>query len=81
MTDETTEDIRKILRFYKEGKEKVHIKIIAGDDAKLFRNGFILDVKKNKFLMVDDVVGSCQYKFSEINPKVMLYKKEKKNEN
>jgi hypothetical protein len=40
----TQDKIYRTLEFFKESGRKVHLRIIAGADKGLFRNGFVLDV-------------------------------------
>jgi len=65
----TEDKIYRTLEFFKEGKKKVHLKIISGGDAGCFRNGFILDVSKSKkvFVIIDDVIGERPYLFEEVD--------------
>lgn len=70
MKEERTQDkIYRILEFFKESGRKAHLRIIAGADKGLFRNGFVLDVSLSKkcFVFVDDVLGERPYLFEEVD--------------
>ena len=68
MTKNYDEDYRK-LEFLKSTNKKLHIKIIAGADAGLFRNGFFIDISLSKGCLVfdDSVLGIRPYLFEEID--------------
>ncbi|MFA6074129.1 MAG: hypothetical protein WC758_08480 [Candidatus Woesearchaeota archaeon] len=72
MTNET----KSTLQFFKENKIKIHINIISGIDAGRFRNGYIIEIYEDGFLIIDDILGNKNYKFSEINNQIMRYKQE-----
>lgn len=77
MTDETKKEDKKLsLLFFKDTKKKVHIKVVTGEEAGVWRNGFILAVTEDRFLMIDDVVGSCSYALEDISEKIVPYKLE-----
>jgi len=69
-----TNEIKSTLQFFKDNNIKVHIKIISGVDVGRFRNGFIIEVYDNDFLILDDIIGNKNYKFDEINKQIMRYK-------
>ncbi len=64
------------LEFFKSINKEVHIKIIAGMDRGLFRNGFILDISKsqNCFVFVDNVLGEKPYLFEEVDENIVKRK-------
>ena len=72
----TDDKIYRTLEFFKESKKKIHIKIIAGADKGLFRNGFVLDVSLDQrcFVFVDDVMGTRPYLFEEVDENITVYK-------
>jgi hypothetical protein len=65
----TQDKIYRTLEFFKESGRKVHLRIIAGADKGLFRNGFVLDVSlaQKCFVFVDDVLGERPYLFEEVD--------------
>ena len=76
MTNNNDEDYRK-LEFLKSTNKKLHIKIIAGADKGLFRNGFIIDISLDKRCLVfdDSILGERPYLFEEINiPAITFFK-------
>jgi len=61
------------LDFYKNSKIKVHINLIAGEDAGRFRNGYIIsnDADKREFLIIDDILGNKVYSYYEIDEQIV----------
>ena len=76
----TDDKIYRTLEFFKSNGKKIHIKIIAGVDKGLFRNGFVLDVSlaQRCFIFVDDVLGERPYLFEEVDPNITGYKEREK---
>lgn len=69
MTNEKHDDDYRKLEFLKSTKKKLHIRIIAGADKGLFRNGFIIDISLDKRCLIfnDDVLGERPYLFEEVD--------------
>lgn len=69
MTNENHDDEYRKLEFLKDSNKKLHIRIIAGADKGLFRNGFIIDISLDKrcLVFVDDVLGERPYLFEEVD--------------
>jgi len=80
MTEETNDKIYRTLEFFKANGKKVHIKIIAGADNGLFRNGFVLDVSPQQrcLIFIDDVLGERPYLFEEVDVNSIVPFREKK---
>lgn len=82
-TNQNDEEYRK-LEFLKSTNKKLHIKIIAGADKGLFRNGFIIDISYDKRCLVflDDILGERPYLFEEIDiPAITFHNEKKEREN
>ncbi len=76
MTNEKYDEDYRKLEFLKSTNKKLHIKIIAGADKGLFRNGFILDISLDKgcLVFVDDVLKELPYLFEEVDiPGIKFY--------
>ena len=74
MTEENDDTIFRTLCFYKKQGQKIHIKIILGNDIGRFRNGFVINVTKTKLIFADDILGSLDYSLKEISKNIMPYK-------
>lgn len=76
MTHEEEDNFYRKLEFYKAINKKVHIRIWSGEDSGLFRNGYILDISKDKriFIFIDDVLGERPYLFEEVDPNIIPFK-------
>lgn len=72
----TDDKIYRTLEFFKTNGRKIHIKIIAGADKGLFRNGFVLDVSLDQrcFVFIDDVLGERPYLFEEVDENIIPYR-------
>lgn len=79
MTKETNDKLYRTLEFFKTNGKKIHIKIIAGAEKGLFRNGFVLDVSLDQrcFVFIDDIMGERPYLFEEVNVNSIVPFKEK----
>ncbi len=78
----TDDKIYRTLEFFKSTGKKLHIKIIAGADKGLFRNGFVLDVSLDQrcFVFIDDVLGERPYLFEEVDENIIPYKEKEVDE-
>ena len=76
MTDDISGDKKKVLEYFKVNEIKVHIKVIDGDDKGLFRNGIILATSDKHFLILDEMVGSCNYFYDEISDKIVKFRED-----
>jgi len=79
-TNDKHDDEYRRLEFLKSTGKKLHINIIAGADKGCFRNGYILDISKDKrcLIFVDDVLGERPYLFEEIDIPGITFFNEKK---
>ncbi|HUS49913.1 MAG TPA: hypothetical protein VMZ91_07090 [Candidatus Paceibacterota bacterium] len=79
MTNDKNDKIYRTLEFFKTNHKKIHIKIISGRDAGLFRNGFVLDVslRQRCFVFIDSVLGEVPYLFEEVDGDYIVPYKEK----
>jgi hypothetical protein len=73
-TQEEIDDIRMSLKFFKDNGQKVHIKIVRGEDCGMFRNGNILDVDDFGFLIMDRVIGSRRYSFEDVDSDIKPFR-------
>ena len=60
MTDERNVRIYRKLEFFKSINQEVHIRIIAGMDNGCWRNGFILDISKERWVQELDKILLCE---------------------
>lgn len=76
----TDDKIYRTLEFFKANGKKIHIKIIAGADKGLWRNGFVLDVSLDQrcFVFIDDVMGEKPYLFEEVDEDIVVYREKGK---